>query len=96
MKWIRVRWTHDHPDEPIWLLSELDSKRMEVRKIEVFRNGSKSYADSTIEMVGTRLGEGPVPNLSDIAEGPQFQVEEISHEEFESAWGRRAIPDEPE
>ena len=32
MKYIRVRWLHDFPDEPVILYSEIDSKRMGIAK----------------------------------------------------------------
>lgn len=34
MTYIRLHWLHDRPDEPIWLFSELDDLRREVRKVE--------------------------------------------------------------
>jgi len=42
MKYVRLKWNHTNPDEPVWLFSELDDRGKEVRKIECFR-----YADNS-------------------------------------------------
>ena len=86
MEYIRVRWLHSFPNEPVLLISELDEARWETRKIEIFPDGSIGYADSRVEHGGTRLGLVPVPSIADIAADPEFIPEEISHEEFEDAW----------
>lgn len=92
MKYIRVRWKHQHADEPVILYSELDDNRFEVRKVEVFRNGRCEYA--SVERSGgqTRLGIVAVPDLSEIAKDPQFEPVEITPGEFEAAWRRREPP----
>jgi hypothetical protein len=45
MIYIKVRWKHDDPNNPILLYGEMDDERWEVRKVEVFPNGSFGYAD---------------------------------------------------
>jgi len=40
MTYLKVKWIHSHPDAPVLLYSELDRERWEVRKVEVFRDGS--------------------------------------------------------
>jgi hypothetical protein len=90
MTYIRVRWLHDCPDEPIWLFSELDDLRCEVRKVEVFADGSQGFASSLESVGSTQLGEAPVPPLSEIAAEPEFEPEEISKEEFEAVWAARS------
>ncbi len=37
----------------------------------------------------TRLGEEPIPPLSEIASDPQFEPIEITKEEFEEIWNNR-------
>lgn len=37
--YIKVHWIHNFEDDPIFLYSELDSKRNEIRKIEVYKDG---------------------------------------------------------
>jgi hypothetical protein len=86
MKYLRVGWKHQHPDEPVILYSELDDSRFEVRKVEVFRDGRCGYAGPQVGSRGTKLGIVAVPELSEIAKDPQFEPLEITREEFEAAW----------
>jgi len=83
MTYIKVRWMHSHLDEPVLLYSELDEGRWEKRKVEVFAGGRCGYASSTESAESTRLGEVPVPPLSEIATDPQFNPTEIDKQEFE-------------
>jgi hypothetical protein len=85
---IRVRWLHRHADEPVLLYSELDADRYEVRKVEIFRDGSQGYADSEGE-VRSGLGDRPVPSMAAIAEQPEFEPELISASSFEAVWQAR-------
>jgi len=39
MQYLKVRWIHPSQEDPVVLLSELDSDRYEVRKIEIFADG---------------------------------------------------------
>ncbi|MGL4963276.1 MAG: DUF6881 domain-containing protein [Inquilinus sp.] len=86
MEYIRVRWLHSRRNDPVLLITELDEARWEVRKIEIFPNGSIGYADRQMEHGGTRLGVVPVPSIVDIAADPEFTPEDITREEFEDAW----------
>ena len=40
MRYIHVRWLHEHPDEPVDLYSELTGDGWEVRKVEIVADGS--------------------------------------------------------
>jgi hypothetical protein len=86
MRYIKVVWLHDHPDEPIELYSELDDESWEVRKIERFRDGFLGYVGADGATERTRLGLVPVPSVDEIARDPEFQAAEIGREEFEMAW----------
>jgi hypothetical protein len=86
MKYIKVEWVHSHRDEPRWLYSELDDESWETRKVEVFPDGSKGYADHLGGVGTTELGVVPVPPLEEIALDPQFVAQEITRQEFEQAW----------
>jgi hypothetical protein len=44
MTYLRVEWIHNFEGEPVEMLSELDTHRNEVRKVERFRDGSLSFA----------------------------------------------------
>lgn len=89
MTYLKVKWKHLFTDEPIWLYSELDTKRWELRKIEVFPDGTLGYACLHETTQSTRLSVEPIPPLSKIAADPQFEPAEITKEEFESIWNRR-------
>jgi hypothetical protein len=86
MEYIQVFWIHDFENEPVELLSELDDSRMEKRKIEIFRNGSISYACNGFEVGNARLGEVTVPYLSELSSDPQFKANAITREYFEERW----------
>jgi hypothetical protein len=89
VKYLRVGWKHQNPDDPVMLYSELNAERWEVRKVEVFRNGRCGYASPEESSGGTELGKVPVPALTEIVKDPQFEPSEISREEFEAVWARR-------
>ncbi|WP_093010405.1 DUF6881 domain-containing protein [Sphingobium sp. YR768] len=84
--YLRVRWLHSLPDEPIDLWSELNADREETRKIEIWRDGRVGYASYESEVGGTRLGEGPLPAVAEIALDPEFQPQEISADDFNRCW----------
>ncbi|MGO8999384.1 MAG: DUF6881 domain-containing protein [Polyangiaceae bacterium] len=89
MRYVRVGWKHQHPDEPVILYSELDANRFEVRKVEVFRSGRFGYASAKEASGGTKLGLLAMPDLYEMAKDPQFEPAEITREEFEAVWARR-------
>jgi hypothetical protein len=91
MNYMRVHWVHQDPRQPICLLSELDCKRWETRKIEIFSDGSKGYVSKTEDIGGTVLGDQPVPTLGEIAADPQFIPEVITVSEFEAEWSARRV-----
>jgi hypothetical protein len=88
MKYIKVKWLHSNPDEPVLLYSELDKDRWETRKVEVFADGRMGFASATeaTPSTGTRLSIEPLPTLNEIARDPQFQPVEITKDEFEKLW----------
>ena len=89
--YIRVRWLHDLPEEPVDLWSELDRDRFETRKLAIFRNGAVGYASATESFGGTWLGEVPVPLLTEIAADSEFEPEEVSRSAFEARWNARSL-----
>jgi hypothetical protein len=86
---LKVLWKHSFPNEPIVLYSEIDSERWEVRKIEIFSHGHWGFADMTENFGTTRLGEVPIPSLSEIAQDTEFDPSEITKSEFEQLWSQR-------
>jgi hypothetical protein len=91
MKYIRLKWNHTNPDEPVWLFSEVDAAGQEVRKIECFRNGFCDIAEASGSTSGTaRLMTLPLPDLNVLAaRDPEFSPLEISQAEFEEVWINR-------
>ena len=88
MTYIKVQWTHDFQDEPILLYSELDSKRNEIRNVEVYKNGKLGYACEDKSVNGTFLSKTEIPLLEDINADIQFDACEIDKEYFESIWNK--------
>jgi hypothetical protein len=86
MKYVKVRWIHAIPDEPVMLFSELTDDMWETRKVEVYADGRADFADSEERSGSTKLGIEPYPPLEEIAADPQFEPVVISAEEFEAAW----------
>ena len=89
MKYIRVKWEHSNPDEPIWLFSEIDADGRELRKMECFRNGFCDYATPNESTGNTALSTRPIPDLTVLARDPEFTPVEITKEEFEDVWTKR-------
>lgn len=89
--YIRVKWLHSHPDEPVELWSELDADRFEVRKVEVWADGRVGYAARGREVGGTKLGGRAAPPLEEIASDPQFEPAEVSKAEFDRFWNSKVV-----
>jgi hypothetical protein len=89
MSYIYVKWIHKHPEEPVHLYSELDGDRYETRKVEIYSDGRRGFADGSEEFGGTRLGETAVPPLSELDGDPQFEAKVITAEEFQRQWLKR-------
>ena len=86
MSFMLVKWIHDFPDEPVLLYCEIDEQRRELRKVDMFRDGTASYADRDRRTGSTRLSADPVPSLTELSRQKEFQPQEISAKEFEDVW----------
>ena len=89
MKYIRVKWNHNNPDEPVWLFSEVAPDGREIRKIECFKNGFCDFASIEASSGSTRLSTQKLPSLTELARDPEFEPVEITKEEFEEVWVKR-------
>jgi hypothetical protein len=89
MHYLKVFWKHEHADEPVWLYSELDDDRWEIRKVEQFADGSTRYAGQDAAEGGSKLSIEPLPAWEEIAEDPQFTPSLIDAGEFDKVWRRR-------
>lgn len=83
---MQVRWLHSSPNDPIELWSEVDARREEIRKVELWADGRVGYAFGEVEAGGTRLGDGPIPSLDKIAADPEFEPQAVSQSDFEECW----------
>ena len=90
MKYVRLKWNHNNPDEPVWIFSELDSDGREIRKIECFQNGFCDIAAATGSSGTASLMTLPLPDLAALARrDPEFEPVEITQKEFEEVWKNR-------
>jgi len=85
-EYIDVQWLHHFEAEPTRLVSEVDERRMEVRKLEFFKDGRVGYAYDGHAAYGTELGVMPVPLLSEINSDPEFVGVMITAAEFDALW----------
>lgn len=83
--YMMVTWHHHFPDEPVFLFSEVEQGR-EVRKVEVYGDGSRGFADTVSAKGSTQLSETLMPTMDEIAMDPEFTPKLITQEEFEAQW----------
>ena len=89
MRYLHIKWVHKNPGDPVHIYSEIDNQSYERRKVEIYADGRKGFADSSEEAGGTALGSMPVPPLAEIAAQPEFQPKEIAEEDFQKVWMKR-------
>jgi hypothetical protein len=87
LRYQKVEWHHDRAGDPVVLYSEIDSG-FEVRKVEVYRDGRRDYADRSHSTGVTILGEKMMPDVDEINQDPEFSATVIAAEEFERVWQR--------
>ena len=88
MHYVKVRWSHDSPDEPVTYLSELGEDRYETRKVQIYRDGRMEWADEQHETPTAGVSEIEFPPLEEIRAQPEFTAQEITAEEFNAAWAQ--------
>ncbi|MFY0256070.1 DUF6881 domain-containing protein [Chitinophaga sp. 30R24] len=86
MQYLKISWCHPFEDEPVYLYSEINAKRFENRKIEIYSDGSFGIASSYFHFGGTALSDLEMPDLEDISEEAELIPELISQAEFERIW----------
>ena len=80
-------WHHEDPHDPIRLYEEVGDDRMELRKVEEFRDGRLVRADP-IGDGPTSLSWVPVPNLAEIESQAEFTVQVLTLAQFDEVWER--------
>jgi hypothetical protein len=86
LTYLYSKWLNNQKEFPHEFYSELDGFRNEIRKIEIFNDGTIGYASQAMSAHGTRLSIEPVPSMQEIQAQKEFETKEISKEEFESKW----------
>ncbi len=86
MRYSRLSWTHSSPSEPVEILSEYDHEGWERRKVELFADGSLRFAGEAGSSGGSRLSLIRCPADRDVIKEGEFQVFELTKDEFERAW----------
>jgi len=89
MRYLKVRWIHDYLDEPLLIYSEIDADGFEVRKVEVLRDGRMHFADEGYSEGGCELSTEPLPSNEEISSDKQFELKEISRDDFNKIWLRK-------
>lgn len=79
-------WRHDEATDPVYMWTELDDDRWEIRKVEHFRDGTRLRADPQHPDGETGLGLMPVPPLDAIDAQLEFTVEPLTADGFEAVW----------
>ncbi len=82
MQYVHCLWIHTYPEEPVVLVSEVDIKWFECRKVEMWRSGRFGWADKANSVGGTELSLYSLNSLEEINSDPQFSAVEITKEDF--------------
>jgi hypothetical protein len=59
---------------------------MEIRKVELFADGSLGYANEKRSSGRTALGGLPMPTIAELSASPNYEAREITRDEFEDIW----------
>lgn len=92
MKYLHIQWMHDLPDAPTDVYAELDDDRMEIRKIEMFGDGSIGYALLGLSTESTSLRSSPVPYVSQLNQDPKAMARDLEWHEFDDLWDKVVKP----
>lgn len=91
MRYLKVTWIHDDPEDPVELYSEIDDEGWEQRRVDCYASGRKDIVGRGVATGKTGLSDVPILETpEEIAEDPQFRAEPISSAQFEEAWGSAA------
>jgi hypothetical protein len=89
MRYLTIKWVHKNPADPVQIYSEIGNDSYELRRIEVWANGRKGFADANEQQGGTELSVMPIPTLAEIAAQPEYEPKAIVAEEFHKLWLKR-------
>ncbi len=80
-----MSWRHDFDDEPVDLYAEL-LDGVELRKVDVFRDGHMTFAGAQGSSGSTFLSAEPWPGIEEIRSDGEFLPSSIGAADFESVW----------
>ena len=86
MNYLKVKWIHQFNDEPMLIFIELAEDRSEIRKVELFSDGTYGFASHQKSKGTTRLSDSSIPLEEEIGRDPQFVPESIDRVHFEKVW----------
>jgi len=89
MRYLYIKWVHKNPADPVHIYSEIGNDSYELRRIEIWADGRKGFADENEQKGGTELSSMAVPSLAEIAAQPEYQPKTIVAEEFHKLWLKR-------
>lgn len=84
----KVTWRHSNSYDPVEIYCELDDARWEVRRVEVFSDGSLDYASRSKSEGRTFLSPETFSSLAEIRANPEFEATEIEKDEFDQMWSK--------
>jgi len=88
MRYVRVIWKIDKLEHPVEILTEIDELYMETRKLHLYPDGHREWADARNHDVDTELSHEPFPAIDEINDDPQFVASAMSPDEFEEEWNK--------
>lgn len=86
MIYLKVHWDHDSEIRPVAFYCEMEDDRMEVRKVELFADGSFGYANEKRSSGKTTLGALPMPTVAELNASRNCEARKITRDEFEEIW----------
>ncbi len=89
----KVTSRHSNSYDPVEIYSELDDARWEVRRVEVFSDGSLDYASRSKSEGRTFLSPETFSPLAEIRANPEFEAAEIEKDEFDMMWAKATCAD---
>lgn len=86
MIYLKVHLSHDSEIRPVAFYCEMENDRMEIRKVELFADGSLGYANEKRSSGNTVLGVLPMLTIEELSASPNCEAREVTRDEFEDIW----------
>jgi hypothetical protein len=86
LTYFACEWHHESPEDPVLLYEELDDDRMELRKVEEFRDGRRLRSDRIDLDRLPALSWVEIPSLEEIDADPEFTVLPLTADGFQRVW----------